>query len=112
MKMSEKGTCVRINDLSLQDAGGGSFKSDVVESANCQITYIVQNEGAGHDFHQHEDLDEILILLEGHGVLGLGDSTHDIQGGSLIHAPRGVPHKVKYLTKSKVIRIKFPSPRP
>ncbi len=107
--MSEKGTCVRFNELSPQDAGGGSVKSDVVDSASCQITYIVQDEGAGHDFHQHDDLDEILILLEGHCVLGLGDWTRDIQGGSLVHAPRGVPHKVKYLTKSKVIRIKFPS---
>jgi len=107
--MSEKGTCVRLDEISLQEVGGGVLKGDIVDSASCQITYIVQNEGAGHDFHEHDDLGEILILLEGHCLLGLGDSTRDIQGGSLVHAPRGVPHKVKYLTKSKVIRIKFPS---
>lgn len=109
--MDEKGTYVRFEELSLEDPGTGSAKKDLVDTTSCQLTYIEQGEGAGHGFHQHDDVDEILIFLEGHCILGLGDTELDVRGGSLAHAPRGVPHKVKYLARSKVIRIKFPNPQ-
>ena len=109
--MSEKGTYLRFEELPLQNPGGGSVRKIVVDSAGCQVTYIVHDVGAGHDFHQHDESDEVLIFLEGHCAVGLGDAELDVHGGSMIHAPRGVPHKVRYLAKSKVIRVKFPSLR-
>ncbi len=108
--MSEKASYLRFDDFPLQDPNGGPFRLNVVDSGNCQVTYISQGEGAGHGFHQHDDMDEVLIFLEGHCTFGLGDAEFDIRGGAAIHAPRGVPHKVKYLAQSKVIRIKYPSP--
>jgi quercetin dioxygenase-like cupin family protein len=110
--MNEKGTYIRFEELPLEVSGSGSPMKDVVSSPGCQVTYIEQNEGAGHGFHQHDDVDEVLIFLEGHCNLGLGDAELDVRGGSLAYAPRGVPHKVRYLAKSKVIRIKFPNPQP
>ncbi len=108
--MVEKGTYLRFDELPLQAADGSTFRKDVVDSPNCQVTYIAQGEGAGHGFHQHDDMDEVLIFLEGHCLFGLGDAEFEVRGGSMIHAPRGVPHKVRYLAKSKVIRIKYPAP--
>ncbi len=111
--MNEKGTYIRFEGLPLQASGtGSSMMKDVVDTPGCQVTYIEQSEGAGHGFHQHDDVDEILVFLEGRCILGVGDSEFDVQSGSLVHAPRGVPHKVRYLAKSKVIRIKFPNPQP
>ena len=108
--MKEQGTYIRLDEIPVEDARPGSFRKTIADSAGCQITYIIHDEGAGHDFHRHDDADEILVFLEGHCILGLGDAELEVRGGSLAHVPRGVPHKVKYLAKSKVIRIKFPNP--
>lgn len=72
--------------------GTGFFGKNLVESDGFELTYITGDETAGHDAHQHEDLDEILVFLEGAADLNLGGKAIDVKAGSLIFAPSGVPH--------------------
>lgn len=105
--MNEGWKYVRL-DAHLSDIGNGFFGSILVELDCFELTFIKGDEGAGHGFHSHEDLDEILIFLEGECIFNVGGTDIDIKGGSLLFVPHGVDHKVEYKAKSKVIRIKLP----
>lgn len=101
---------VVFDDLSLPELGNGFFGKNLVELGNFELTFITGNEGAGHDAHAHEDLDEISIVLEGECAFNVDGSTLNIKGGSLLYVPPGVAHGVKYRSPSKVLRLKFVRP--
>jgi len=105
--MSEKAKYVEFKDVVVTELGNGFFGKNLVESGDFELTYITGDETAGHDAHEHEDLDEILIFLEGAADLDLGGKPVGVKAGSLIFAPSGVAHGIQYKAKSKVLRIKM-----
>ena len=105
--MSEKGKYIEFKDVAVTELGNGFFGKNLVESGDFELTYITGDETAGHDAHQHEDLDEVLIFLEGAADLSLDGKPMDVKAGSLIYAPSGVAHGIQYKAKSKVLRIKM-----
>jgi|GEM_PF-6549490 len=109
--MTQQGKYIRFQDLSLAELGNGFFGGNLVESPGLEVTFVTGDKGAGHGFHAHDDLDEILIFLEGACDFNLGGREIDVQAGSLLHAPAGVEHKVRYKARSKVLRIKIPAAR-
>ncbi|MCK4789804.1 MAG: cupin domain-containing protein [Desulfobacteraceae bacterium] len=109
--MNEEWKYHKLGDIRLSDMGNGFFGSNLVELDGFELTFVKANEGSGHDSHQHEDLSEILIFLEGECSFTVGGTELNIKGGSLLHIPPGVDHKVKYEGKSKVFRIKIPKSR-
>jgi quercetin dioxygenase-like cupin family protein len=108
--MDEEWRYTRFEDLELTDLGNGFFGSNVVELDELELTFVKGDKGSGHGFHQHEDLVEILVFLEGGCVFTVGETDLNIKGGSLLFIPPGVNHKVHYNEKSKVLRIKVPRP--
>ena len=96
-----------FKDVELSDLGNGFFGSNLVERNGFELTFVKGNEGSGHDFHRHEDLDEILIFLDGECDFTVNGTEIKINGGSLLHIPPGVDHKVRYKERSKVLRIKI-----
>jgi quercetin dioxygenase-like cupin family protein len=87
--------------------GNGFFGFNVVEQDDIELTFIEGDKGAGHGFHRHEDLCEILIFLEGKCFFTVGGTDLNIEGGSLLYIPPEIDHKVRYEEKSKVLRIKI-----
>jgi len=85
----------------------GQYGKNLVELDGLELTYITGDESEGHDAHQHEDLDEILIFLEGAATLNLDGRPVCVRAGSLTFAPSGVAHGISHKEKSKVIRIKI-----
>jgi len=106
--MNEGWKYVRLEDVPLSDLGNGFLGGNVVELDGFELTFVTGDEGSGHDFHRHEELDEILVFLEGECSFNVDGTDIDIKGGSLLFVPNGVDHRVRYKTKSKVIRIKLP----
>jgi quercetin dioxygenase-like cupin family protein len=106
--MNEEWKYFKLKDVELSDLGNGFFGSNLVELDGFELTFVTGDEGSGHDFHRHEDLDEILIFLDGECDFTVDGTDLNIKGGSMLHIPPGVNHKVRYQEKSKVVRIKIP----
>jgi len=109
--MNEEWKYFKLEDVELSDLGNGFFGSNLVELDGFELTFVKGDEGSGHDFHRHDDLDEILIFLDGECDFTVDGADLNIKGGSLLHIPPGVDHKVRYQEKSKVVRIKIPRSR-
>jgi mannose-6-phosphate isomerase-like protein (cupin superfamily) len=109
--MNEGWKYLKLEDIKFSDLGNGFYGSNLLELDAFELTFVKANEGSGHGFHQHEDLDEILMFLDGECNFMVGGTELNIKGGSLLHIPPGVDHKVRYKGKSTVLRIKIPSPR-
>ena len=109
--MNRPWTYYRFEDLSRSDLGNGFFGGDLVASDSFDLTLIEGGEGAGHGFHRHEDLDEILVFMEGACTFNIAGTELKVEDGSMIHIPAGWDHQVRYRARSKVLRIRIPKPR-
>jgi len=107
--MKEKWQYLKLGDIPLSDMGNGFFGCNVVEQDDIELTFVEGDKGAGHGFHSHEGLCEILIFLEGKCLFNVGGTDLNIEGGSLLYIPPEIDHKVRYEEKSKVLRIKIPT---
>jgi quercetin dioxygenase-like cupin family protein len=105
--MRGKGKYVEFKDVAVAELGNGFFGKNLFESGDFELTYITGDKTAGHDAHEHENVNEILIFLEGAADLNLDGKPVDVKAGSLIFAPSGVTHGIQYKAKSKVLRIKM-----
>ena len=106
--MNKEWKYIKMGDVPLADLGNGFFGGNVVEQDNIELTFVEGDKDAGHGFHRHEDLCEILIFLEGKCSFNMGGTDLNIEGGSLLYIPPEIDHKVRYKEKSKVLRIKIP----
>ncbi len=44
--------------------------------------------------HSHDDLDQIYIVIDGHGSMRIEGQSRDIKPGCLIHIPKGKMHSL------------------
>ncbi|MBV9858585.1 MAG: cupin domain-containing protein [Alphaproteobacteria bacterium] len=58
----------------------------------CSASYSVIEPGAGAPTHQHDALDEIIIVLDGTLDVWLGDQRQRVCADHTIAIPAGVPH--------------------
>ena len=105
--MSPEAKYIEFQDVPDEELGNGFFGKNLLEMGGFELTFITGDSGAGHDAHEHGNLDEVLIFLEGAAELNMNDKPVNIRGGSMIFAPSGVAHGITYKAKSKVLRIKM-----
>ncbi|MDL2237421.1 cupin domain-containing protein [Christensenellaceae bacterium OttesenSCG-928-K19] len=48
--------------------------------------------GKAHDFHSHDDCDEVILFQGGEGIFTVGDEKYEIREGDMFYAPKGVAH--------------------
>ena len=105
--MSTDAKYIEFKDVPVEELGNGFFGKNLVEMDGFELTFVTGDKGAGHDAHVHDDLDEILIFMEGAADLNMDGKPVNVQGGSMIFARSGVAHGISYKAKSKVLRIKM-----
>lgn len=54
-------------------------------------------------FHEHEEEDEMFLVIEGTLLMDLADKTITIEEGEFIIIPRGTDHKPKAVGEAKVL---------
>lgn len=79
-KMHVLGNDVTVT-LSSQETGGDYYTFEVVTPP-----------GVGVPPHVHQHEDEIIYILEGEFEFQIGDQTHQVEAGALVHFVRHVPH--------------------
>lgn len=63
----------------------------------CSILAVPPGKSA-FPFHNHHRNEEMFIILEGNGVLRLGEATHSIRAGDIIACPAGGPENAHKIT--------------
>lgn len=60
------------------------------------------HEGGSSPYHRHvgtsanpDGASHCYITFKGHGVVQVGDSTQELQPGTLVYFPSGVPHRLR-----------------
>lgn len=59
---------------------------------------FVAPKGFGPPLHQHDDEDEMMVILDGEIVFRSGDIETVAQPGATVHLPHGVPHTFQVLS--------------
>jgi mannose-6-phosphate isomerase-like protein (cupin superfamily) len=57
----------------------------------------VLEPGEGPPLHVHDDTEQIFYVLDGRGVLEIGETRepHPVQAGDLVRIPRHTPHRIE-----------------
>lgn len=81
---------LKLKDIPLEDAHGGSGKrqvlvktEDVATDHLEAITKGFLNPGFFYDWHTHKDIDEIFIVLKGHGMFYFEDESSRYKEGDV-----------------------------
>lgn len=76
-----------VNDLIL----------DRAEAATAEAFFVVLAPGEAPPRHHHPDTEQIFYVLEGRGVLEIGEPCQrlPVQVGDLVRVPPGVPHRIQ-----------------
>ncbi len=89
------------NEILLEDSHGGILKKRVLVRKNeVQSNLIFMNEayldpGKKLEAHKHLDMEEIFYILEGSGILTVGDENENINNGDVIVVPLNHPHCIE-----------------
>lgn len=58
-------------------------------------------------FHHHQVNEELFLVLEGHGLLRLGQGEHPVRPGDVISCPAGGPEQAHQLINTGAVDLKF-----
>lgn len=58
----------------------------------CSASYSTLEPGAGAPLHRHDDIDEIIVVVEGQLEICIGAQTNIVGAEHTISIPAGVPH--------------------
>ena len=65
----------------------------------CNVTSVPAGKRA-FPFHNHHVIEELFFILEGEGLLRLGDEEHPVRSGDFIACPAGGPEVAHQLTNT------------
>jgi mannose-6-phosphate isomerase-like protein (cupin superfamily) len=82
--------------------GRAPLKESVLGCLASSTTRVLQLHDALSE-HAHADMDEILYIVAGEGMVRIHDSSSVVTAGSLSIIPRGVPHTIERRGKNPVI---------
>lgn len=69
--------------------------------------------GQAQAIHQHDGADKFYLILSGKARMIVGDSVRDAGAGTLIWAPRGIPHGVETAHERTIMLVGMaPPPSP
>jgi len=76
-----------VNDLVL----------DRAEAATTEVFVVVLEPGEAPPLHQHEDAEQIFYVLDGTGVLTIGEAAEQfgVKPGDVVRIPPGTLHSIK-----------------
>lgn len=92
--MSDEKTASMLDKVTLADEAETLtefWSQKVVATGNGQLYKVAKGIGST-TWHQHDDQDEVFLILQGHLRVQLRDRDVDLSPGDLFVVPRGVEH--------------------
>ena len=66
--------------------------------------------GQAQPVHHHAEADKFYLILSGNARMIVGSETRDVSAGTLVWAPRGVPHGVERALERSVLLVGMAPP--
>ncbi len=94
-----------LHEVLIEEAHGGSGRRQLILSKEDTISNQLQAmtkgylaPGAAFDWHSHEDIDELIFVLKGGGVIFFEDETNIKYGkDDLVYVPGNAKHRIEAL---------------
>jgi quercetin dioxygenase-like cupin family protein len=74
------------------------------------VDYLEFAPGAEVARHEHPGTTELVYVLDGGGILTVGNQSHRFGAAEVLHIPPGQPHSVKFTTSEKTVAIQLYAP--
>ena len=87
-------------------------KSTIFMSERMLVGLNAFEPGQEHALHGHADQDKVYHVLEGAGLFLLEDREVEMDTGSMLVAPAGVPHGVRNTSDERLVVLVFMAPAP
>ena len=84
---------VKYEDVSIADTPHGVDVRKLFESEHVSVVEIKLGHGEGLKRHT-TPVDVFFYILEGHGIVEIGDEKEHVSGHMLIESPKGIEHTV------------------
>jgi quercetin dioxygenase-like cupin family protein len=68
--------------------------------------------GQEHALHAHQGQDKLYVVLEGHGLVTIGESSQTLTVGDVAFAASGVPHSIRNDGPDRLIVMAILAPPP
>ncbi|MBW5445811.1 cupin domain-containing protein [Cohnella sp. CFH 77786] len=96
----------QLEKINLYDITKGitDYRNWIVSEVNDHALRIAVIDGEFH-WHQHEDCDELFMVLEGELFIDLEDKTISLKPGELFTIPRNVMHRT--WSKERTVNLCF-----
>ena len=69
------------------------------------VGYAVFPPHGEHVLHVHDNAEEVVIILKGHGLRTVGDEQYETGPGMVAYVPAGVPHGNQNLSDTEPIEL-------
>ncbi len=112
--MSEPKPVINLNDIPLREMGNGkgfaaktgSFGHLIGSKGIGAMLHIIEPGKKAFPFHNHHQIDELFIILEGEGTYRFGEKEYAVRQGDICAAPTGGPETAHQIinTGSKTLK--------
>jgi quercetin dioxygenase-like cupin family protein len=85
-------------------------KATLFESPNLLVGLNGFEPGQTHELHAHADMDKVYAVLAGAGEFLLEGRTLAMSAGTLLVAPRGVPHGIRNTGAERLLVLAILAP--
>jgi mannose-6-phosphate isomerase-like protein (cupin superfamily) len=83
----------RFADLGSLERGEGALWG--TETEDLDATLVSWSEGKGVDVHTNDEVDVVMVVLEGSGTVARGEESLAVQAGQIVVIPKGTPRSVR-----------------
>ena len=99
----------KVDDVALFDNAHGVDARKIYDSADCTTIFMCLKPGEALKLHT-TPVDVFFYILEGSGVVVVGEETQSVTVNMLVESPKGVPHLLKNTSAGlfKFLVVKFP----
>jgi len=107
---------INLKEIPLEEAHAGSGKRQVLISPDHLVsahwegfTKGFLNAGGVFDWHSHENIDEVFIVINGEGIFRNGDESVVYERDDVVRIPANSKHKIEAATDSEFyfVRVKI-----
>lgn len=106
---------INLDELALRDGGNGAaFKAKIASfgpligstGMGCML-HVVEPGDKAFPFHNHHQIDELFVILEGEGTYRFGSGRYPVRAGDVCAAPTGGPDKAHQLINTGKVTLKY-----
>ena len=104
----------RIAEAPLNERGGQKSYLLLTEgqfgSKNLAVTWVEGVPGSEQPMHEHPDREQCYVIVQGRGLMRVGDEEREVSAGTLVFVPPATAHAIRNTGREPLIFVSAASP--